>query len=507
MEIRFETTLSDDPCSHIDEWRGECNPPPGSSIEQEDAADIDTDVFWHASELYKQKCRGNYYLVCYPTSTGRIALLDEEAADLLERFRFPASLSAFYFGEEIPEKVRTAVSLFYQLGFLKNGARNSVNHTDTTAKTLSAWLHITNACNLHCDYCYVDKSSESMTDDTTRKAIDAIFRSAIKHRFRKIQLRYAGGEASLQSERVIALHDYAQTLAQRYNIDLHASILSNGVFLSARTIDRLKDRNIAVMISLDGVGSYHDSQRPFISGRGSFRLVDRTIAQLLAKGLVPHISVTVSLRNLAGLPELISYILERNLTFSLNYYRDNNCSSHIRDLQFTDQQMIDAMRSVFALIERKLPQRSLLGSLIDKADLRYTHQSTCGVGDSYLVIDQRGGVAKCHADIKRTITTIAVDDPIQIIRDDRQGVQASSIDEKEGCRSCSWRHWCTGGCPLLTYRSTGRSDVKSPNCNIYKALFPHVLHLEALRLLKYVQPYTLSYPQAEDRQNTNLFYV
>jgi uncharacterized protein len=38
---------------------------------------------------------------------------------------------------------------------------------------------------------------------------------------------------------------------------------------------------------------------------------------------------------------------------------------------------------------------------------------------------------------------------------------------------------------------TGRSDVKSPNCSIYKALFPDAVRLEALRLLKYMQPVVL----------------
>ena len=194
------------------------------------------------------------------------------------------------------------------------------------------------------------------------------------------------------------------------------------------------------------------------------------------------------------------------MPFSLNYYRDNDCSTHIHDLQFTDELMIDAMRSVFALIERNLPQRSLLGSLIDKADLQHPHLRTCGVGHNYLVVDQKGGIAKCHADIKRTITTIATDDPLLVIRNDRQGVQGYTVNEKEGCRSCEWRYWCTGGCPLLTYRATGRSDIKSRNCNIYKALFPDVLRLEALRLLKYVSP-LLDTQLEEDRGSTSPFYL
>jgi len=94
-------------------------------------------------------------------------------------------------------------------------------------------------------------------------------------------------------------------------------------------------------------------------------------------------------------------------------------------------------------------------------------------------------VAKCHADIKQTVTTINEEDPLQAIRDDKSGVQAIAVEKKVGCRACEWRYWCTGGCPMLTYRITGRNDVQSPNCNIYKALFPKALRLEALRLLKY----------------------
>jgi hypothetical protein len=37
----------------------------------------------------------------------------------------------------------------------------------------------------------------------------------------------------------------------------------------------------------------------------------------------------------------------------------------------------------------------------------------------------------------------------------------------------------------MAYRKTGRYEAKSPNCEIYKALFPEVIRLEGLRLLRY----------------------
>lgn len=42
---------------------------------------------------------------------------------------------------------------------------------------------------------------------------------------------------------------------------------------------------------------------------------------------------------------------------------------------------------------------------------------------------------------------------------DEIGIQNLPVEEKEGCRTCEWKYWCTGGCSLATHRATGRYDV------------------------------------------------
>jgi uncharacterized protein len=454
---------------------------------------IQTATFRMSISLHAQMCSDEKWVVCNPTGSGQIAVLDQQTFTLLTRFCEPVTVSEVtqHMPEEPLDTIERATALFHYLGLLQDVYSHQFLQNKLSPKILSVWLHITNACNLRCSYCYLQKSSERMSNPTAFQAVDSIFRSAVKHSYQHILLKYAGGEASLRSTNVLAIHDYASSVASRHALKMSAYLMSNGVVLPKRLIDSLLTRNIGVMISLDGIGTNHDCQRPLINGQGSFKYVDRTIMQLLACGLVPHINVTVSQRNLAGLPSLIEYILEREMPFTLSYYRDNECSTHSFDLQFTDAQMISAMRTVFAVIEQRLPEQCLVDSLIDKARMTTPHQRTCGIGQNYLVIDQHGRIAKCHADITSIVTTIGAEDPLQAIQDDRQGVQGVSVDEKEGCRTCQWRYWCTGGCPLLTYRVTGRSDVKSPYCNVYKTLFPEVLRLEALRLLKYTQPITL----------------
>jgi uncharacterized protein len=453
--------------------------------------DLDHRLLQQPTSLYMQNCGPERWLVCNPARSGLVAVLDDEGRKLLERFRTATTLAAVSATMPHATTLARSVHLLVAAGFLQPVAAQpspSPAAVDEQIETLTAWLHVTNSCNLACDYCYVAKTSEHMSEETARRALEAIFRSARRHGCRAVLLKYAGGEATLRLRLVLALHDYALELAKQANIDLSAYILTNGVALSRRAIEELKMRGIGLMLSLDGVGEEHDRQRPFLNGKGSFTLVDRSIQRLLAAGLVPHINVTVSRRNLGGLPALMEYLLEHDLPFTLSYYRDHEGAASRQELLFAEAEMIAAMRAAFAVIEHRLPRRRLLGSLIDRTHPGRPHRYTCGMGRNYLVIDQRGGVARCHGAIEETVTSIEAADPLEAVRRRDAGLHAVPVEEKEGCRSCFWRYWCSGGCPLLTYRLTGRLDVKSPNCNIYKALFPEALRLEALRLLKYRQP-------------------
>jgi uncharacterized protein len=352
-------------------------------------------------------------------------------------------------------------------------------------RVLTAWLHVTNNCNLRCPYCYVRKSAEGMDEPVGRASVEAVMKSAVAHGFHAVKLKYAGGEASLDHRLVISLHAYARELADEYGLELQATLLSNGVRLPPGLVQVCKTEGIRVMISLDGVGDRHDVQRPFVSGRPSFHLVERTINRLIEQGQAPHLSITMTSRNSRGLAEVVRFALERDLTFSLNLFRDNDCAASFPDLRYQEQAMTDDLLSAFRVIEEFLPRWSVLGSVLDRGQLLQARQRSCGVGQDYVVIDQRGKVAKCHMEIERTLGDVFASDPLQLVRDDRTTALNLLVDEKEGCRDCTWRYWCSGGCSVATFRATGRYDIKSPNCNIYKAIYPEALRLEGLRLLKY----------------------
>lgn len=427
-----------------------------------------------------------HYAMFIP-SGGHIAVLNATAIELLDTFREPREIEQWLpvLKQTWLDKARSTIDDLIQLRFLVAPDNLSIPKPLENVKTLVAWLHVTNECNLRCQYCYISKTPEEMSTEIGYAAIDAIFRSSIFHGLKSIKLKYAGGEATLSFPMITRLHEYATDLAMEYGCALDGVVLSNGVGITRDMIDAMLNHRLRLMISLDGIGASHDTQRPFANGAGSFQAVSRSIERAQMRGLVPDISITVSNRNIDSLPETVGWVLERDLPFSINFFRENDASASFLDLRLDEPRLIKGMLATFKVVEAKLPRRSLLASLVDLSNLAMTHARTCSVGTNYMVIDHRGGIAKCQMHINQTVADVGTIDPLTLIRADQIGIQNLSVDEKEGCRDCRWRYWCTGGCPLTTFRATGRYDIKSPHCNIYKTLYPEAVRLEGLRLLKY----------------------
>jgi uncharacterized protein len=206
----------------------------------------------------------------------------------------------------------------------------------------------------------------------------------------------------------------------------------------------------------------------------------------LALGLRPHLSVTVTARNVDSLADIVAFALERGLPFNLNFVRP---VSGPPDLLPDPERLIAGLQAVLAEINRNLqsairnPQFAIC-NLLDRCDLSGPHRYPCGAGHSYLVVDPRGRVSRCHMELWRTVGTVWDPDPMAKVRSVEDGFRNPPVEEKEGCRECLWRYICAGGCPLTARRTTGREDQPSPYCAVYRAMLPELLRLEGLRLLQ-----------------------
>jgi uncharacterized protein len=425
-----------------------------------------------------EDCSKNWRAYYNPQGPVSLVVLNPPATRMLELFE---KKQIIHDPDEIDQ---SAIQTLIHTGLLQPVADTNPNPLITAeSRVLTAWLHLTDSCNLRCDYCYLPHHPVFMSLETAKQTVDKLLEMALRHGYPKLKLKYAGGEPLLKFDLLQSIHAYASDAASRHGIQLEEVILTNGTLLTKEKAAVIKSLGLRLMISLDGVGAPHDAHRKFANGASTFARVENAINESLVAGLDPLISITISGRNLAALPDTVAYLLNKNLRFAFNFYRENDCSQNTRDLGFTDDDAIQYLSQALQVVAAQFPERSLLGSLADRASFVAPHQHTCGAGLDYLVVHPSGRVAKCQMDMSNTITDIHAIDPLTVLRQDKTGLQNLSVHQKNECSTCQWQNYCGGGCPLVTFRATGHYDVRSPYCEIYKFLYPNLLKLEAQRLI------------------------
>ncbi|MCA1673914.1 MAG: radical SAM protein, partial [Actinobacteria bacterium] len=211
-----------------------------------------------------------------PHGNGGVVVVNRAARELFHELAQPRTLADVVASGQDPDPASAVLTRLLEHDLIHPPDAEPAPQFRKSTE-LTVWLHITNACNLRCPYCYVHKSSEAMDDATARATVDALVRSALDNEFRSMRLKYAGGEASLNTAVLFAMHDYAVTRCAESGLGLSTVLLSNGVAISERLARELAEREVAVMVSLDGLGAAHDTQRPTLSGRPSSPMVVRSI--------------------------------------------------------------------------------------------------------------------------------------------------------------------------------------------------------------------------------------
>ena len=142
------------------------------------------------------------------------------------------------------------------------------NRRSDYVKTYSVWLQLTDDCNLNCPHCFVPKRPKYMDYETACSMIRKLSEDAINSGFQRIMIKLAGGEPTLNwdvASRVIDRFSHDEDLG----IEVRFSVITNGVSIPQDLISRVSDSSLGMALSLDGVGHWHNSQRPFPDGSAS----------------------------------------------------------------------------------------------------------------------------------------------------------------------------------------------------------------------------------------------
>jgi uncharacterized protein len=423
---------------------------------------------------------GGWQAYFNPAGPVGISVLNTEAQRVLAAFDAPISPDAA--ARHLPGMpaavLRETIEGLGQVGLVRPMAVSSVSPAQPS--TLSAWLHVTEACSLDCPYCYVHKHAKAMSPEVGRQAIDRLAEVASRHGYRSLKLKYAGGEPTLNFPLIRILHARAARRAAEAGLALEEVILSNGVGIMDAMLDAVAQAGMRLMVSLDGDQATHDRVRARRDGGGTYAAVVWAVEGAIERGLQPNISITLTALNLEAAPAAVAFALERELPFNLNFYRECAMadSAGIPSLLVPNPaQLVDTMLRIFDLI-RTYPTYPLsLTGILDRTRLDAPHQHPCSAGRDYMVVDTEGRASACQMLLEEPWASLADEDPLDTIRQHGERI-FRPVDRQSDCYACPWRTACSGGCPLM--RGTALHDWY---CQVYRILLPELVRLEAGRLI------------------------
>jgi sulfatase maturation enzyme AslB (radical SAM superfamily) len=138
-------------------------------------------------------------------------------------------------------------------------------------KSLMVVFHITDRCDLNCSYCYSKKSGKNMPMSIAYKAVD--FVSKLHKNYDSVTIAFSGGEPLIVFKNVQKIVKYAQTQAGINNF----IICTNGVNVDAEKIHFFVSNNISPTISLDGILKAQNLNRPSLSGKETWKKINKVL--------------------------------------------------------------------------------------------------------------------------------------------------------------------------------------------------------------------------------------
>ncbi len=415
---------------------------------------------------------------------------------------------------EMPlERALNELPLLWRNGFLLSPGIALQRPPPKTERVFNAWLHLTNACNLACPYCYIHKSTDHMEGHVSQKTLDAIEATAKSGDVERIHVRFAGGEPMLQFPQMQQFFADATARCHAHGVKFSAAVLTNGVLVPDGAIAWLQANNVSVSVSIDGVGAVQDAMRPVKGGGPSFARLEAGLDAYLAAGIRPYMLITVGESNIDGLAELTDWLLARDLSFRY---------SLVRDLEWGAGELDDRRGAAEAQAHQDVPQTMLAGEALErvqralsqaydrierhliaehaagrrpKASFRQSHkfcdlelwrpiEQACGAGRSYVAIAETGAVSPCQAALHHAGTQpIRAESLLTQARAQTQFQPFQRHALNAECARCPFKASCAGGCPLLLYRREGHVDGRSPYCEVFRAVIPRILAISALEML------------------------
>ncbi|MBQ2898066.1 MAG: thioether cross-link-forming SCIFF peptide maturase [Clostridia bacterium] len=422
--------------------------------------------------------------------SGAVHLVDDIAYDIIELFEKETKESiinkicAKYFKTSQDE----IIECYDQINELKNGGNLFAPDTfepmagvlkEKTAGVVKALcLHVAHTCNLNCEYCFASQGKYNgeravMSFETGKRALDFLIENSGTRK--NLEVDFFGGEPLMNWDVVKKLVEYARSIEKKHNKNFRFTLTTNGMLIDDEVIEFSNKEMSNVVLSLDGRKEIHDAYRVDYNGKGSWDKIVPKFKEFVKKrgNKDYYIRGTFTHANPDFLED-IKVMLDLGFT-ELSMEPVVCAPGEKQELTKDDMPIVFEQYEKLAslMLERKKEGRpfTFYHYMIDLkgGPCIYKRISGCGSGTEYMAVTPWGDLYPCHqfvgdekyklGDIFSGVTN----------KDVQNEFLSCNVYERQECKDCWARLYCSGGCAANAYHSTGNiKGVYKYGCELFK---------------------------------------
>lgn len=324
-------------------------------------------------------------------------------------------------------------------------------------KTLkSAYLHVTQRCNLNCRGCYsYDLSRNTIADASTadmKKAIRELVSAGCGSLF------ISGGEPFLRED----LPDLLQH-AKHEGIR-KVTVITNGTCLQQSVLEEIAPHVDVIAVSFDG---YSADCPAYIREDQRFDTLVNAVKMIQAAGIPAHITPTIHAKNYSDLQHYVDLAKSLGTTMNYSLLSCDYADEAVASLLPGESELEGIADSLLALGGMPSSSGSSLG-------INISVSTSCGAGTKEVSIAADGTVYPCHM-LHRADWALGnvFDQPLSDILQSPKAAQLRSVgvDAIPDCAECNHKYLCGGGCRARSLFRYGDLNRKDAYCAMMKTYY------------------------------------
>jgi uncharacterized protein len=335
----------------------------------------------------------------------------------------------------------------------------------------------TYTCNFNCSYCYQEGYLQSSI--SKNREIAGAFFDYVQANFkgRKKYITLFGGEPLLADQQTREFVVFF--LGRCRELGLELAIVTNGYHLS-EFVPLLANEGIReIQVTLDGPESVHNNRRPLKGGQGTFQNISRGIDHALQAGLPVNLRVVLDRENIAALPSLANYAIDKGWTgsplfktqlgrnYELHYCQSQQARLYSRIDLYRD--LYDLILQYPHILQFHKPAYSIAKFLFENGELPPPLFDSCPGCKTEWAFDHTGKIYSCTATVGKPGEELGTFYPrVEFKREQIELWQQRDVLSIKSCTSCNLRLACGGGCTSVAFNR--EKKLHAPDCRPVKEL-------------------------------------